>query len=111
MRLKIFCLAGTALLAGTLLLAGTGCRLFPGGDKPHPTPSPTVSAPAPGTCANLPKVWHPWRLKAIQPCASYRGKILANLGELDGDHHLWVAPDPGYEGLLNAANIYRGQKA
>lgn len=37
--------------------------------------------------------------------------MIADLHERDGDRHLWIEPDAGYEGLLNAANLYNGHKA
>jgi len=59
----------------------------------------------------MPPVYHPARLKLLQPCVTFRGTVLADLHERDGDRHLWLAPDPGYEKFLNAANVYKGHKA
>ena len=85
---------------------------------PSPTPSPTTSpshSPSPSptamNCANVPPVYHPARLQLLDACATFKGLVIADLHELDGDRHLWIEPDAGYEGLLNAANDYHGHKA
>lgn len=84
------------------LLLTTAC--LPG--RPSPTTSPTTLA-----CASVPPVYHPQRLQLLEPCVLYRGVVIANLREPDGDSHLWIAPDPDYERFLNLANVYHGRKA
>lgn len=85
---------------------------------PAPRPSPGVSpaaspstTAAPASCGNASPVYHPQRLRLLDACITFHGTVLANLSENDGDHHLWIAPDPGYERYLNAANVYHGQRA
>jgi len=95
-----------------LLVAGcvAGCQL--GGPAPTSTllPSPApISACRPGD--PLAGVWSPDRLRVLRPCQEARGAVLAALREIDGDSHLWLRPDPGYEGLLNRVNRYQGQVA
>lgn len=90
------------------LLLTAACSL-PGDPAPSPTTGPT-------TCERLsdqlvPPVYHPQRLQLLEPCVLYRGVVIANLHEQDGDRHLWIAPDPDYERFLNPANVYHGRKA
>lgn len=68
-------------------------------------------AATPATCGNLPKVYHPDRLQPVAGCVTFRGTVLANLLEQDGDRHLWIAPDGQYGGLLAQANRYKGRPA
>jgi hypothetical protein len=75
-----------------------------------PTAKPTVPGPVP-ICTAVPPVYHPARLRLLGKCEVFRGIVVANLHETDGDHHLWISPDPGYEHFLNAANTLHGSKA
>jgi len=96
---------------GALLLLACGSPVPP---SPSPKASPTTTAsasPSALSCANVPPVYHPARLKLLDACATFKGLVIADLHELDGDRHLWIEPDAGYEGLLNAANDYHGHKA
>jgi hypothetical protein len=104
------------LICILVLAALVGCGPLPG---PAPsaspsilrTPTPLPSATSTQACNGASLVYHPYRLRALGACALYRGTVIANLHETDGDHHLWVAPDPGYDGYLAPANLYHGVPA
>jgi len=72
--------------------------------QPTPTGSPTCDLGA------VQRLYHPYRF-TVYGCAEFTGTVLAVLHEPDGDWHIWAAPDPGYEGLLNQANVYHGRRA
>jgi hypothetical protein len=78
--------------------------------RPTASPVPTASPPSP-TCAPGPPVYHPARLRLLAKCIAFQGVVIAVLHETDGDHHLWISPDPGYERYLNAANLLHGVPA
>ena len=46
-------------------------------------------------------VYHPYRLHVLATCQWYMGTVVAVRPEDDGDHHIDVAPDPGYSKFLN----------
>jgi hypothetical protein len=101
-----------SLLVGLAALALVAC----GGPGPAPTPSsspttiPSTSPPAPA-CAKPAPVYHPTRLALRGICQLYQGVVLEVLNEADGDHHIWISPDPGYEHFLNSMNRIHGQPA
>jgi len=85
-----------------ILTALTVWYLKPPSDStPSPTPTPS---PAPvSVCSSdaLRGVYHPYRLKVLGKCQTYVGTVTSVRAEEDGDHHVDVAPDPGYERYLN----------
>jgi hypothetical protein len=105
------------VLLAALLLAACGSPSPVPGVSPSATASatavptaPATSTPAP-TCAPGPPVYHPARLTLLAKCIAFQGIVVAVLHETDGDHHLWISPDPGYEKYLNAANLLHGVPA
>ena len=83
-----------------LAILGSGCG-----------PVRTVAAPAlPSgipTCAPTDQdrfVYRPARLQAVLPCVRVAGTIVSSTAEADGDFHINVRVDPGYEWVLNDAN-------
>ena len=46
-------------------------------------------------------VYHPDRLKVLDPCKHAAGVVVDVAHEGDGDYHVWFTVDPGYEALLN----------
>ncbi len=95
------------------------------GDEEAATPAsvalseqpPSSASPSPPPAAGcrpgdpLAGVYHPARLTVLSPCQEARGTVLAVIDEADGDRHIWLAPDPGFERLLNGSNFYRGRAA
>ena len=89
--------------AGSLAMPGTIVRIVIARAPPPPTPAPTV---APTSCPSDPLrgVYHPYRLTVLGECRTFHGVVLFVRHEDDGDYHVVVAPDPGYEHFLNAGN-------
>ncbi len=77
--------------------------------SPNGPPSPAVGGCPDGNRNPLAYVWHPDRLLLQNPCEEVRGRVIAVKRQGDGDYHVWLAPDKGYEFLVNAANVYNGQ--
>jgi hypothetical protein len=50
-------------------------------------------------------VYHPYRLKVINPCILVTGTIQEKRYEKDGDIHVLVRLDPRYDSLLNRLNV------
>jgi len=50
-------------------------------------------------------VYHPDRLKVLNPCMTVTGTIEAEKPEPDGDYHIRLKLDAGQEKLLNAKNV------
>lgn len=50
-------------------------------------------------------VYHPYRLRLIDPCKTVTGTIVRIRSEADGDYHVLLALDPPYSSLLQPANI------
>lgn len=50
-------------------------------------------------------VYNPGRLKVVNNCVTVTGVITESHAEADGDQHLLLKPDKGYENLLNKKNI------
>ena len=49
-------------------------------------------------------MYEPSRLVVLNPCQSFSGTVDHVTLMSDGDYHVDLIPDPGYESLLNAAN-------
>lgn len=81
--------------------------------SPPPAASSAAAAAGPscGTDDPLVHVYRPERLQVLARCKEARGRVLAVVFEDDGDYHIWLALDPGYEGLLSPANLYEGKAA
>jgi len=47
-------------------------------------------------------VYHPWRLHVLGTCETFSGTVRGSRLEEDGDHHVYVVPDPGEERFLDA---------
>jgi hypothetical protein len=65
----------------------------------HPTPVPTTCPADP-----LVGVYSPSRLHVLGVCQTYSGTVSSVQHEVDGDYHVDVTPDPGYEHFLNQGN-------
>jgi hypothetical protein len=65
-------------------------------------------APGSGACPNtntvLAGVYHPDRLRVIDPCRHITGTVVSVSGEEDGDLHFDIRLDPAYQGMLMANN-------
>jgi hypothetical protein len=88
-----------AILCGALL---TGCQRS---DGPGP-PGGAVPSGAQVACPGTPLlgVYHPSRLHVLKTCRWYWGTVSRVKHEEDGDAHVNVTPDPGFEGYLDGAN-------
>lgn len=64
---------------------------------------PVLPPPGSVKCAAQPLmgVYHPYRLRVLARCRWFVGTVVAVRPEDDGDHHIDVAPAPGYGGFLN----------
>lgn len=56
-------------------------------------------------------VWSPDRLQVLSACKHVTGIVAVTQPEPDGDHHIWLRVDPGYEYLLNAENHFQAEPA
>jgi hypothetical protein len=82
--------------------------------SPSASSRPSGASPSPITCRPgnpLAGVWGPDRLVLKSDCREARGVVLASLHETDGDYHIWLEPDRGYEELLNSENHFAGKAA
>jgi len=109
-------LAGTALAGIALMLVGCG-----GSHPKNSAAGPTTTSRTATTsrrsaaakyCRSDPHqgVHDANRLKVIDPCATFVGTVIeaAELDRNDGDVAFWVAPDHGYESMLNGKNRAKG---
>ena len=109
-------LAGTALAGIALMLVGCG-----GSHPKNSAAGPTTTSRTATTsrrsaaakyCRSDPHqgVHDAYRLKVIDPCATFVGTVIeaAELDRNDGDVTFWVAPDHGYESMLNGKNRAKG---
>lgn len=89
--------------ARALVPPGTIVRIVIARAPPSPSPTPTI---APTSCPSDPLrgVYHPYRLTVLGQCRTFHGVVLFVRHEDDGDYHVVVAPDPGYESFLNSVN-------
>ncbi|MHB8578198.1 MAG: hypothetical protein ACYDCQ_23040 [Dehalococcoidia bacterium] len=90
----------------TIGLADTSAGEFepPSGDIP-PGPAGTLDAAGCRTGDVLAAVYHPSRLQVLDPCRTVTGTIARVRVETDGDYHVALAADPGYDDVLNARNL------
>ncbi len=123
-------IAATALLAFAALLAGCGSNesdtagktaATPVSSPPaaHPTPSqarvvahkasprPRRAAVCPPSDRALKGVYHPSRLRVLDPCRHATGTVALVRHEPDGDLHIGVSLDARYRRLLAPANYAR----
>ncbi len=87
-----------------LALLAAGCVAGP--------PAP-VASPAAG-CGSLPPeagVYNPDRLQVLDACAHFEGTVAGVAPQEDGDYHLWIRPDAGYEQLLNPEDHFQARPA
>jgi len=49
-------------------------------------------------------IYHPDRLQVLQECVWFLGTVVEVRPEDDGDHHIDIAPDGGFEHFLNAGD-------
>lgn len=72
------------------------------------SPSPTTSSSAATACVQpsdpSSHVYHPDRLRVLQPCIEVSGTIDFERKEADGDYHIGLKLDPQYASLVNACN-------
>ncbi len=72
-----------------------------------PATSSAALAPATSACNGRDpraNVYHPNRLRLLEPCKTVTGVVAFVRREPDGDYHIGLRLDPGQEGLLNAKN-------
>lgn len=73
-----------------------------------PSPAPSPVSPA-GDCIQpsdpSSHVYHPDRLKVLNPCVTITGVIESTTNEADGDIHVRIKVDPGFEWAINQANV------
>lgn len=84
------------------------------GIQPTSTPSPSPTPSVVGSTGCDQALWnHVYhgtfatakdRLKILQPCTTVTGTIMTASPEADGDYHVRLKLDPGFENLLNAKN-------
>ena len=100
---------GTGLPALTrlLLVVLMGLCACSGGSSTGPTSPGHGCRPGPP----LAGVWSPDRLQVLSPCKHATGIVAVTQPEPDGDHHIWLRVDPGYEFLLDAENHFQAKPA
>lgn len=81
--------AGAPTVAGSVVAPGSGHQTGPTGCR---------------TGDPLANVYHPNRLKVVQPCVTVSGTVRSVHHEDDGDTHFDLALDPSYRHLLTSAN-------
>ena len=94
--------ARTALIA--LVALGAACSSSSAADVPAQV--------GPNGCRAGPPeagVYQPNRLTVLDPCRDAVGVVVGVARAGDGDQDVWFTPDPGYELLLNPANVYDGR--
>jgi hypothetical protein len=67
----------------------------------------STATPSGITCPTTPLlgVYHSYRLTVLKTCQWFVGTVVLTRTEsYDGDHHINIAPDKGYEGFLNQDN-------
>ena len=87
--------------------AATGARVKSNAPRKPPAKAP-AKAPAASVCppagSVLAGVYHPERLRVLNPCKQASGRVVEVRTEEDGDLHINVAPDPAYKDLLIPGN-------
>jgi hypothetical protein len=64
-----------------------------------------VPSPAPRQCGSpTDHVYHPYRLRLLDPCRTVTGVIAGVRSEADGDYHVRLTLDPQFSSMLSAAN-------
>jgi hypothetical protein len=76
-----------------------------GGRSLHRRRARTASAACPPAGHALDGVYHPERLRLIDPCRAVQGRVAIVRHEQDGDLHLDLALDRPYRSMLAAANF------
>jgi hypothetical protein len=76
---------------------------------PIPPPPPEAIPPAGTPCRSNPlaNVYHPYRLRVIEACATVSGSVTVVRHEDDGDIHFDLALDAQYANLLVPGNVSR----
>ena len=92
----------TVLLTLTLFLMAVMIQVHPRAAVAQGSSTWNAVCPAPGSA--LTGVYEPSRLLVLNPCQSFSGTVDHVSPMPDGDYHVDLKPDPGYESLLNAAN-------
>ncbi len=72
--------------------------------KPRPPAPPAYASVCPPRPRTLAGVYHPYRLRVLDPCRRVTGSVETVDDETDGDVHLGVRLDPPYRGMLLRAN-------
>ena len=86
---RAVCLAALVFASLAACRPGSG-HSIQGGGSPCPAGNP------------LRGVYHPWRLQVLGTCVVYAGIVRGAKLEEDGDHHLYVVPDPADRRYLDA---------
>jgi hypothetical protein len=73
--------------------------------KPKPRPQPHYASVCPPASRVLAGVYHPYRLKVLDPCRKVTGMVDTIRSEEDGDIHLGIDLDPSYRVMLMQANL------
>jgi hypothetical protein len=97
----------TLLTGGLVYTNGNVGPQAPGRHITSPSPvnpSPSPSGSGPGICGDFSHVYHPDRLRVLKPCVDVTGVVDEIRPEADGDFHVRVHVDPGFEWTLNDAN-------
>lgn len=75
-------------------------------DAPSSPPAPSSAQSQPGCHAGEPLagVYHPGRLRVVQPCTTVTGTVVCRRSELDGDSHIRLRVDDQFRDLLTSGN-------
>lgn len=106
-----------ALVVGIVLIviATNASRSTPGAGRPatetsspdssvSPSPSPIVATACVEPTDASSHVYHPDRLRVLQPCIAVSGTVDFERKEADGDYHIGLKLDPQYASLVNDCN-------
>jgi hypothetical protein len=105
---KIFLLLVVIAVLGALWYQGsrkTAAPPQPGTVQPGSEPAATSTAVSDCDQALWQHVYHPARLKVLDPCKTVSGTIESVKAEADGDYHIRLKPDPEFNSLLNDKNL------
>lgn len=70
-----------------------------------PVPTPAIQSLASGCGSPTAHVYHPARLRLLNPCVTVNGTIAVIRDEADGDRHLLLRLDAGQGQYLNPVNL------
>jgi len=98
---------GLPALTRLLLVILVGLCACTGGGSAGPTSSGHGCRPGPP----LAGVWSPDRLHVLSACKHVTGIVAVTQPEPDGDDHIWLRVDRGYEYLLDAENHFQAKPA